>query len=201
MSSPDLTIHPHPSPGSSFCWKHMGFRKDKDGNLVKTLVYCMHCQQKLAYHNSTTSMANHLKKHGITNLSTLAQEESRKPPKISEQLRQQTINPSATSNHPKADLFTDSLCRMLAGANLPFSIVEHPDFIAHHRRLQPGYKVPCRSTITRKVITMAEQMKAEVKSEIASVTRGMISCTHDSWTSRDNITYGGMYLSKYSTSN
>ena len=185
----DKTIYDNPKKVSAYCWKYFGLHKDDTGAFITDYVWCRKCSVSMKHSgNTTSSMNTHLKfKHGITSLTSAAEDDNRKPPKISSFI----AAASPTADHPKAEKITLLVCNLIVGACLPYSIVEKEDFIALMRMAFPGYKLPCRSTITSKIFDLAEQKRLELKNRLASIPPGCISCTHDGWTSRDNVTYGG----------
>ncbi|CAH9070101.1 unnamed protein product [Cuscuta europaea] len=69
---------------------------------------------------------------------------------------------------------------------LPFRIVDQPDFRAFISDLQPKYKIPNRKKIAMEVWDLFCEEKAKIKSVLGDLR---VSITPDTWTSIQNINY------------
>ncbi|CAN1248085.1 Zinc finger BED domain-containing protein RICESLEEPER 2, partial [Linum perenne] len=73
------------------------------------------------------------------------------------------------------------LCSMILLHEYPLSIVDHIGFKRYSCSLQPLFKVPCRSTIKKEILTLYEVTKIKFKRELHE-NRGRIVVTTDMWT-------------------
>lgn len=89
-------------------------------------------------------------------------------------------------NHPRSQAITRLIASMMARDNQPFSIVQDTGFVNLINYLEPRYKIPCRTTFSRTVITdMYEKVKSEVMNRICGAD--WLSFTSDGWTSDNNL--------------
>ncbi|CAN1755842.1 Putative AC transposase [Linum perenne] len=73
------------------------------------------------------------------------------------------------------------LCSMILVHEYPLSIAEHLGFKRFCCALQPLFKVPCRNTMKKEILTLYELTKTEIQREIDG-NRGRVAVTTDMWT-------------------
>ncbi|CAN1317252.1 Zinc finger BED domain-containing protein RICESLEEPER 2 [Linum perenne] len=73
------------------------------------------------------------------------------------------------------------LCSMILLHEYPLSIVDHIGFKRYSCSLQPLFKVPCRNTIKKEILTLYEVTKIKIKRDIHE-NRGRITVTTNMWT-------------------
>ncbi|CAN1777424.1 Putative AC transposase [Linum perenne] len=73
------------------------------------------------------------------------------------------------------------LCLMILLHEYPLSIVDHIGFKRYSCSLQPLFKVPCRNTIKKEILTLYEVTKIKIKRDLHE-NRGRIAVTTDMWT-------------------
>ncbi|CAN1190018.1 Putative AC transposase [Linum perenne] len=73
------------------------------------------------------------------------------------------------------------LCSMILIHEYPLSIVDHLGFQRFCCALQPLFKVPCRNTIKKDILTLYELTKNKFQREIIG-NRGRVAVTTDMWT-------------------
>lgn len=66
----------------------------------------------------------------------------------------------------------EALLQLVAGANLPLSLVDHPCFKKFCQTLCPRYKPPGRRTLTSRLDAACEQYEEKLKNELLQVNRG-----------------------------
>ncbi|KAJ8409213.1 hypothetical protein AAFF_G00242340 [Aldrovandia affinis] len=119
-------------------WKHF---KITDDNPKK--VQCQICQVKLAYHHSTTNLANRLKSvHPMQSVPAAATTQ-----------RQRSLDQMAKTPLPgkrKRDI-TDGLVTFIAMDMRPVNTVHGAGFRCLMDKLEPGYTIPNRQTITEEI--------------------------------------------------
>ncbi|CAN1760634.1 Putative AC9 transposase [Linum perenne] len=65
--------------------------------------------------------------------------------------------------------------------NFSLSIVDHIGLKRYSCSLQPLFKVPCRNTIKKEILTLYEVTKIKIKRDLHE-NRGRIAMTTDMWT-------------------
>ncbi|CAN1786852.1 Zinc finger BED domain-containing protein RICESLEEPER 2 [Linum perenne] len=73
------------------------------------------------------------------------------------------------------------LCSMILLHEYPLSIVDHIGFKRYSCSLQLLFKVPCRNTIKKEILTLYEVTKIKFKRELHE-NQGRIAVTTDMWT-------------------
>ena len=81
---------------------------------------------------------------------------------------------------------TKACVEMIILDELPFSFVEGNGFRYFCLRACPKWKVPCRQTVAKAVLTMYFQEKENLKSELSAYR---VCLTTDTWTSIQNVNY------------
>ncbi|XP_069500442.1 E3 SUMO-protein ligase ZBED1-like isoform X2 [Ambystoma mexicanum] len=129
-------------------------RKSKVWNYYTKLgdayVECNVCKKQLSFHNSTTTMREHLvRKHSIrdTLLSQLKEEQASEPEEIlSKRSRQDSpenhLCPLASCSEPRTDMITDLVLEMIFRDLHPLSVVEDKGFGLLIGYLEPNFSLP-----------------------------------------------------------
>jgi len=164
---------------------------------------CNYCDAVLKHAGSTTCLWNHYNfKHKLSNGVDSMQESSRAylsieiddnnrilPPK-----RKRTSRVSASINNfndisqGRQELITQALTKMLTVDLLPTSFVENEGFRSFINILEPGYKVPCRKTMRKRIEALYSDELIKVQNTINKVETS-IALTTDGWTSRSLDSY------------
>ncbi|XP_072233532.1 zinc finger BED domain-containing protein 4-like [Leuresthes tenuis] len=135
-------------------WDHFRI-KIKDNNTV----VCEHCKMELAFHNSTTSMLQHLKrKHPFDD--TSGRPETSKP---SQPLMDEFVQKAPACSPARAAELTDSILNMLVTDMRPLSMVEDGGFKAMIATFHPDYELPSRAVFTELLHKKYDDVKAEMK--------------------------------------
>lgn len=93
-----------------------------------------------------------------------------------------------TLDHPRVPTKDDRerranmISEVIIEAMLPFSFVEQPAFIKLIHDFDPKMSVPCRQTITQRVMSIYDQKKLQIRDVIDRV-EGKVNITTDLWTS------------------
>jgi hypothetical protein len=66
--------------------------------------------------------------------------------------------------------YTAAVTKYLIASMRPMSEVENDGFVEIFSEIVPGYKLPCRKTITRKVVTQCESVRQKIIAEMASIS-------------------------------
>ncbi|KAK4207655.1 hypothetical protein QBC37DRAFT_247777, partial [Rhypophila decipiens] len=134
------------------------------------ILYCIHCPEEKPYSSSvTTNFRKHLNaKHQIT----------------TDKDDNQILNQSNTTTLDQ-DIISETLTTLIIRRNLPFRIVEWPEFHAFCQAIGPGskpYLVTAHSTIP----TLMDKMWYEKKDIVRRAVQSALSSIHislDIWTS------------------
>jgi len=111
------------------------------------------------------------------------------PPK-----RKRTSRVSASINNfndisqGRQELITQALTKMLTVDLLPTSFVENEGFRSFINILEPGYKIPCRKTMRKRIEALYSDELIKVQNTINKVETS-IALTTDGWTSRSLDSY------------
>lgn len=151
----------------SFVWKSFEL-------VSKDLVKCNVCKETLTYKGgSTGTMLNHLK--GVHSIS-----ENRGNEKGQSKL---LFRPIPKECDPaKTNEITHQLALMVAKDGLPLSFVDGKGFSNFMASVLPGYKVPCRKTITATLNGIFIEKRNIVQKELDACP--VVALTTDCWTSR-----------------
>jgi hypothetical protein len=82
------------------------------------------------------------------------------------------------------------LIRFIACTNQPLVLVENPFFKDFVESLNRSYKIPCRTTVSKKIVQMRHEKETEIKTELDQINHAVITC--DNWTSISNQSYLGL---------
>jgi hypothetical protein len=178
-------------------WQH--FKK-----LEKNQASCNYCDIVLKNSSSTTCLWNHYNfKHKLSNgVDTISQESSSAcssmeidgsegipPPKRKRTSRVSTLtNSSINISEGRQEIITQALTKMLTVDLLPTSFVENEGFRSFLNILEPGYKVPCRKTVRKRIQALYSDKLIQVQDTIDKVDTS-IALTTDGWTSRSLDSY------------
>ncbi|CAH1975707.1 unnamed protein product [Acanthoscelides obtectus] len=85
-------------------------------------------------------------------------------------------------NSPKRKALDRHFLRMFAMDYQPFRVVEDDGFVQFVKALDPRYKLPCRQTISNKLLPgLYEEVKEAIKRNLAEAKH--VALTIDAWTS------------------
>uniref|UniRef100_A0A673HB45 BED-type domain-containing protein n=1 Tax=Sinocyclocheilus rhinocerous TaxID=307959 RepID=A0A673HB45_9TELE len=144
-------------------------------------VVCKICQVKLSYHNSTTTMRNHIKfKHRNVIID---------PPNEDRQL---PITALATAGRQRctperAEKTTQLIAKIISRDMLPLSFIDGEGFKEFLQFLEPDYDIPSRKTITARIELQHESMVSKLRTTLATVD--FVAITSDSWTALTTESY------------
>ncbi len=163
----------------SAVWKYFSTDGARDKH-----VKCMLCAIELSFAGgSTGTMSNHLRyKHKSVSLggsSSTSSASSASPAPSSQSLITAFRSPAISK--AKWQNITQSLANMCARDLRPMSIVEGDGFKAFCNELNPGYKVPGKTTISKYVSISYDEMKEDLLSTLKDQIGIAITCDH--WTS------------------
>lgn len=93
-----------------------------------------------------------------------------------------------SDDHPKQQLITDKIARMICTDMQPYSIVEDSGFREVIKAAEPRYILPSRKTFSTQIIPQLYSKTMElVKSDVNDAVS--LAITTDGWTSRSNNSY------------
>jgi hypothetical protein len=152
-------------------WKHFQVPRDKDGKEEPGVVQCKLCGKKLAKHEGTTTMWNHLKAKHLIQHAALKQSETESP-------IQRAFAGHGGGFQPhifRRKLAATFVMRDWAfhGADCPFV----KDLFSYCNR---NAKVPADCTVQRDVVKLYQQKKREVAAMLKRIPSA-IACTTDGW--------------------
>uniref|UniRef100_A0A087X520 BED-type domain-containing protein n=1 Tax=Poecilia formosa TaxID=48698 RepID=A0A087X520_POEFO len=164
-------------------WEH--FRLNRKDNTVQ----CIHCKAELAYHNSTTSMLQHLKRKHPLHASNSYTVANRHKLKIILYLfipKQSRIRCSVV----QAAEFTNSILNTIITDMRPLSVVEDEGFQKMISTFNPNYTPPSRTYFVK----MMEKKYEEIKDKLKNILKetDSIALTADIWTSVATKAYLGV---------
>lgn len=176
-------------------WQH--FKKLENNECA-----CNYCNIVLKNSGSTTCLWNHYNfKHKLSNGVDSMQElsactsmdiddsEGMPPPKRKRLSRvSASIEDFIDISEGRQELITQALTKMITVDLLPTSFVENKGFISFMKIAVPGYKVPCRKTVRKRIEALYCDELEKVQSSINKVETG-IALTTDGWTSRSLDSY------------
>ncbi|CAJ1065719.1 E3 SUMO-protein ligase ZBED1-like [Xyrichtys novacula] len=165
-------------------WDHYTLRRKENA------VQCVHCKADLAFHNSTSSMLQHLKRkhpavHALSPQSGLATTSSSKSQTLDSFVRR----PPPCSTEQAAE-FTDSILNMIVSDMRPLSMVEDEGFQKMISTFNPKYTLPSRTYFTK----LMEKKYEEIKAKLTNILKkcDSIALTADIWTSVATEAYLGV---------
>ncbi|KAK9757915.1 hypothetical protein RND81_01G194600 [Saponaria officinalis] len=173
----DPSIIPLTSRHTSEAWKH--YKRKRVGDDIK--AECNYCQKYLA--GGPRAGTSHLKDHTKCC-----------PKRLCKDLRQTRLFGTQVNPVDKSETLTlapyefhqdhgrHDLAEMIILHEYPLNMVEHYGFRKFCKTMQPGFKVPCRNT-TRKDIMTRYGVEKGIMSSLLEKTKGKIALTTDMWTS------------------
>ena len=173
---------------TSVVWKYFEI-KENDG---KKSTECQLCRTVLAYHGGTSAMRAHLiHKHpslslvgrGNSQLACGLKVSTMTQPTLANSWAAKAAKPLAQS---KQEEITRNIALMCAVDVRPMSIVDGVGFRHLLQSLNPGYKIPCRNTVTKYLHKLYDDEKVKVVSAMKDLS---INVTSDIWTSVSNDGY------------
>ncbi|KAI7790056.1 putative zinc finger BED domain-containing protein 4-like, partial [Triplophysa rosa] len=167
-------------------WDHFKLKSKEN------TVMCVHCKIELAYHNSTSSMLQHLnRKHPIPLYYSETGGPSPETSKTTSQLRMDRYVRTATScSTEQAAEFSDSILNMIVTDMRPLSMVEDDGFKAMISTFNPKYELPSRTFFMKKMEKKYECIKGKLKKALQETDS--IALTTDIWTSVATEAYLGV---------
>jgi len=87
----------------------------------------------------------------------------------------------------RAEQITQKIAHMIAMDMQPISLVTDPGFKELITFLAPGYNLPSRTTMVRRIKLLADDVESDIRQKLHSVQD--VSLTIDSWTSNHNESY------------
>ncbi|CAF1106996.1 unnamed protein product [Brachionus calyciflorus] len=164
----------------------------------KNLLICNICFIEVKiYNSSTTQLIDHLKIHNINQNNQPNIEKNHLKKRrldFSSESENDENNFDIAQNQTKITIkqkakINKYLMNFILNNNLPFNIVESPDFQKFIDIIKPNYyELPCRQTVRNTLLNeMVDSVKLLLNTEIKSVMFG--SGTSDVWTSNSNMAY------------
>ncbi len=129
----------------------------------------------LAYHGGTTCMKNHLASHHKKEYASLASDGTKSQPTIQPFLK------SKDCSTERANKITRLIAEMVVRDLRPINIVEGDGFTRLLNFLEPYYKVPSHTHITKVCRDLYTEQKEKLKEDIEKC--GHVALTSDIWTS------------------
>nr|XP_054590206.1 E3 SUMO-protein ligase ZBED1-like [Nothobranchius furzeri] len=160
-------------------WDHFTLKSKEN-------VVCKHCKVELAYHNSTSSMLQHLlRKHPTEGMSGRAETS-----KTSQPVLDRFLLKAPACTPAQAAVLTDHILNMLVTDMRPLSMVEDADFKAMIAAFQPNYALLSRTFFTKRLEEKYEDIKNKMKKALQETDT--IALTTDIWTSVATEAYMGV---------
>jgi len=167
---------------TSKVWNYFNLLNEAD---KKSYTQCTinGCTEKLAYHNSTSSMLKHLKFNHVTAYESCATNKSKS--------KQFTLISSNYKIIPlskeKSQAITIAIGRFIAFDMRPINLIEGTGFEALLKLAEPNYQLPCRTTLMH---TIEELYKSTKKDIICQVNNSKsFGITFDYWSSLTTKSY------------
>ncbi|KAG1955353.1 zinc finger BED domain-containing protein [Pimephales promelas] len=131
-------------------WDH--YTLNKEDNKVQ----CLYCKIELAYHNSTSSMIQHLnRRHPFHAVSPSVAETS-----TSQRSMDSFVRPAQSCTVQEAAIFTESILNMLVTDMRPLSMLDDKGFRDMISTFNPKYSLPSRTYFTQ----LMEKKHREIES-------------------------------------
>ncbi|XP_040275761.1 E3 SUMO-protein ligase ZBED1-like [Bufo bufo] len=164
-------------------WDHFKLRKKEKS------VQCVYCKSELAYHNSTTSMLQHLnRKHPV--YACTSSPSGLDPSTSQSQRRMDSYVWTAASRSTEAAELTDSILNMIVTDMRPLSMVEDEGFQRMISTFNPRYTLPSRTYFMKIMEKKYEDIKGKLTNTLKETDS--IALTTDIWTSVATEAYLGV---------
>lgn len=178
----------------SMVWS--SFTKKYVGDPPRPRAFCNYCEADYAADgnkNGTKNLLDHLSKCKKNPNKLPSKPDKRQKTLAYEKGVEGDENPSnlvlaKKFDHNHAIALRQALAEFLIVDELPFRIVESPQFRKLLRMLEPRFQVPSRMTIARTCIDIFKDQKAWLKSMIKACD-SRVCLTTDAWTSIQNLSY------------
>lgn len=128
-----------------------------------------------AISSATTTLINHCRSHGLL-LETAPNQKRFKSDGSMD-------NSTETPVEVIQTLFDKQLIKWIISSNQSFQCVENTDFIKLIQLLRSNIKLPCRTTVQRRITEENESEKLKMKTIVSKIPRN-VSLTTDAWSSR-----------------
>ncbi|XP_037629812.1 E3 SUMO-protein ligase ZBED1-like [Sebastes umbrosus] len=183
QSRPERTIMT-PKHLRSSVWKHFGFYTI-DGKVAnKDKAVCRLCAKQLSYSTTTTNLRTHLL---ACHPSEAAQAPQTSGAKSSVQARL-TAYDSASAlsasagpmSEARKNAITDKIARFICKDMRPIDIVSGEGFQDLIMELEPQYKIPSHTTISKHIVQLYDTTRENIKTKLKDKT---LALTTDGWTS------------------
>ncbi|XDV36787.1 hypothetical protein PO909_006510 [Leuciscus waleckii] len=161
-------------------WDHYTLNKEENK------VQCLYCKIELAYHNSTSSMIQHLnRRHPLHAVSPSIAETS-----TSQRSMDSFVRPAQSCTVQEAAIFTESILNMLVTDMRPLSMVEDKGFREMISTFNPKYSLPSRTYFTQ----LMEKKHRDITEKLKAVLKQTecVALTTDIWTSVATEAYLGV---------
>lgn len=168
-----------PTHLKSSVWKYFGFYT-LDGNINKEKAVCRLCKKQFSYAKTTTNLRAHLLSAHPDDATEL--EGTSGAAKSNVQSRLTTYYTSAAAlPEVRKRAITNQIATFICKDMRPVSVIEGAGFQGLVRELEPRYKIPCRTTITDRIVKLYDITRENVR----TVLKGQktLSLTTDGWTS------------------
>lgn len=154
-------------------WKEFGFQVETSGKLTdEKVVFCRHCDARVAYSGNTTNLSVHLKK-----CNAHLNKNSNQQQKLT--CMYTPVVTKWKDNHPQASKITKAIVESVAKYLWPISTCEQLEDIL--KEACPSYNVLCRNTITTRIEELAGAKKSLLWDTLSEID--YVSLTTDFWTS------------------
>ncbi|KAM8843639.1 E3 SUMO-protein ligase ZBED1-like [Synchiropus picturatus] len=195
------TIVPASRAKTSKVWDHFTL------NSSKTRITCSICQMDLAYHGSTTTMREHLKrkhfgyleeslcakKSNSTNYGFLLERQPCTPQQVAahtDHALDGFVQMAPLCSTETAERCTDSILHMIVKDMRPLSMVEDEGFQEMIKVLNPSYSLPSKDSFKEMMESEYEGRKMALKSILQGAAG--VALTADVWTSVPAEAYLGV---------
>ncbi|XP_059208582.1 E3 SUMO-protein ligase ZBED1-like [Centropristis striata] len=163
-------------------WDHFKLKK------TENLVQCVYCKIELAYHNSTSSMLQHLnRKHPFVNKTSSSEASTSTS---SQQRMDSFVRHVPHCTVEEAAVLTESILNMLITDMRPLSMVEDKGFRNMISMFNPKYNLPSRTHFTNLMEKKYEKIKEKLKISVKEAES--VALTADIWTSVATEAYLGV---------
>lgn len=133
---------------------------------------CLKCNHKFSVNSSTSTLTNHLRKHG------LLLEDDQQRFGADWKLGSKTPLPIEQRQYR----VEEAMATFVIQSSVSFAVVENYYFVKLIHAANPDICVPSRQTICRRILDLYKNLKSKMESFLA-LRRGRVSLTADAWSS------------------